>query len=112
MLNTVTYLLRPSLIPELRPDVPAGTTRNGHLGLIVIATIRAFPGQFPAVIRHDPDLTVIAAAFTVIALGVQLCIHDVLIDELHDRQDCRNILLHVRHFHVADRTARRKLLEL
>lgn len=112
MLHTVTYLLRPSLIPELRPDIPTGTTRNGHLGLVAIAAVRAFPDQLSAVICYDSDFTVIAATFTVIALGVQFCIHNVIVDMLHDRKDCRNILLHVRHFHVTDRAARRKLLKL
>ena len=112
MLHTVTYLLRPSLIPELRSDIPAGTTCNGHLGLITISAIRAFPDQFSAVIRYDSDLAVIAAAFSVIALGVQFRIHDVIVDMLHDRKDCRDILLHVRYFHVTDRAARRKLLKL
>ena len=30
---------------------------------------------------------------TEITLGIQLCIHDVIIDKLHNRENCRNILL-------------------
>ena len=112
MQHAVADFLRPSLVPELGSDIAAGTACNRHLVLVTVAAVRALPDQLTCLILDDFDLTVIAAALAVIALGIQLCIHDVLIDELHDRQDCRDILLHVRHFHIADRAARRQLLEI
>ena len=48
----------------------------------------------------------------IVALGVQLGIHDVVVDELHDGDDGRDVVLHVRHLHVGDRAAGRELLEL
>ena len=97
MQHAVADFLRPSLVPELGSDIAAGTACNRHLVLVTVAAVRALPDQLTCLILDDFDLTVIAAALAVIALGIQLCIHDVLIDELHDRQDCRDILLHVRH---------------
>ena len=112
MQHAVADFLRPSLVPELGSDVTAGTACHRHLVLVTVAAVRALPDQLTCLILDDFDLTVVAATLAVIALGIQLCIHDVIIDELHDRQDCRDILLHVRYFHVTDRTARRQLLEL
>ena len=34
-----------------------------------------------------------------------------IIDKLHNRENCRDILLHIRNFHVADGSSWRKLLE-
>ena len=108
----VLDLLGTSLIPELCPDIPAGPARHEHLVLILITAIRAFPDQLPCLIFPDDDLSVIAAAFTEIALRVQLRVHNILIDKLHHRQDRRNIVLHIRHLNITDRTARRQLLEV
>ena len=60
----------------------------------------------------DLNLPIISADFAVIALGVELRIHDVLIDELHNREHRRNVILQVRHLHIADCAARGELLEL
>ena len=35
----------------------------------------------------------------------------MVIDEFHHGEHCRNVILHIGHFHVTDGTARRKLLE-
>ena len=83
----VLDLLGTSLIPELCPDIPAGPACHEHLVLILITAIRAFPDQLPGLILPDNDLSVIAAAFTEIALRVQLRVHNILIDKLHHRQD-------------------------
>ena len=60
----------------------------------------------------DLDLAIVAADLTVVALGVELGVHDVVIDKLHDLEHGRDVVLHVRHFDVADRAAGRQRLEL
>ena len=106
MKNAVLNLLCSSLIPELGSDITAGTTGNTHLGLIPVSTVGAFPYQFAVLILNDPNLSIVAADLTVITLGVQLRIHDILIDVLHNRKYRRNILLHVGNLHIRDGSTR------
>ena len=51
-------------------------------------------------------------SLAVVALGVQLGVHDVVVDELHDLQHGVEVLLHVRDLDIADRAAGRERLEL
>ncbi len=72
-------------------------------------------GTFPdelAVVLSDLDLAIPAADLAIVALGVELGIDDVVIDELHHLQHCLQVVLHVGHFHVADGAAGRESLEL
>ena len=78
----VLNLLGPSLIPELRSDISAGSSRYKELILIPVATVRAFPYQLSGFVLDDLNLSVITADFTEITLGIQLCIHDILINVL------------------------------
>ena len=106
MHHSVTNLLRAPLVPEITSDVSAGASRDIHFVLVTITTVRTFPYKsMCCFILHDLDLAVIAADLTVIGFGVQLSIHDIVIDELHYTENCRNVVLHVRHFHIADGTA-------
>ena len=111
MQHAVLDLLRAALIPELGADIATGAAGNVQLVLVAVAALGALPHQL-AVILHDLDLAVIAAHLTVIRLGVQLRIHDVVIDELQHTYDGFQIVLHVGHFHIADGTARRQALEV
>ena len=111
MQHAVADLLGSALVPELGTDVAARTTSDIHLLLVTIAAIGALPHQL-AVILHDLDLAVITADLTVIGFGVQLRIHDVVIDELQHTYDGFQIVLHVGHFHIADGTARGQALEV
>ena len=70
MKHPVFDFLGTSLVPELGTDVSAGPACNGHLTLVPVATVRAFPDQFSAVIFYDFDFTVISTDFTVIALRI------------------------------------------
>ena len=79
----VTDLLGASLVPELGADVAAGAAGNCQLVLVAVAAVGALPDQLAGFVLHDLNLAVKAAALTVIALGVQLCVHDIIIDELH-----------------------------
>ena len=71
----------------------------------------ADPNQL-AVNILDFDLAVKAAFLAVVTLGVQLGVHDVIVDELHHFQHRVDIVLHVGNFHIADGTAGGELLEI
>ena len=105
MEHPVPDLLGPPLVPELSPDIAAGPSRHKHLILVSVPAVGAFPDQFSALVLFDQDLAVISAAFTEIALCIQLGIHNIVIDEFHDRQHRRNVVLHIGHFHIADGAA-------
>ena len=112
MQHPISDLLGTSLVPELGSDVAAGTACDKELVLVAVAAVRALPHQLASLILNNLDLAVIATLLTEITLGVQLRIHNIIVDKLHHRENCRNISLHIRHLDVADRTARGKLLEL
>ena len=111
MQHPVFDLLSATLIPELSADVAAGASCYIQLVLIPVAALGAFPHQF-AVVLHDLDLAIVAADLAVIGLGVQLRIHDVVVDELEHAYDRFQIVLHIGHFHIADGAAGGQLLEL
>ena len=112
MQYAVFDLLGTALIPELGADVTAGPSGNAHFVLVAIAAVRAFPDELAVFVFDDLDLSIIAADHAVVALGIQLCVHDIFIDVLHDGENGRDIRLHVRDFDVGDRTARGELLEI
>ena len=107
----VPDFLSPALIPELGADIAAGAAGHVHLVLIRVAALGAFPDQL-AVVLHDLDLAVPTADLTIVALGVQLSVNDVVVDELHHFQHSGNVVLHIRHFHIADGAAGGEVLEL
>ena len=109
--DPVANLLGAALVPELGADVAAGTAGHIHLALVGVAALGALPDQL-AVFLGDLDLTVPAADLTVVALGVQLGVDDVVVDELHYFQNGGDIVLHVGDFHVADGAAGGEVLEL
>ena len=78
----------------------------------MVSAVRALPDQLTGLILDDLDLAIVTTTLTVIALRVQLRIHDIVIDELHHGQNSRNVVLHVRNLNVADCATRRQLLEL
>ena len=111
MQHPILDLLRPALVPELGADIAAGAAGNIQLVLVTVAALGAFPHQL-AVVLDDLDLAVVAAALAVVGLGVQLGVHDVVVDELQHAHDRLEVVLHIGDFHIADGTARRQLLEL
>ena len=111
MQHPILDLLCPALVPELGADIAAGAAGNVQLVLVAVAALGALPHQL-AVILHDLDLAVVAAALAVIRLGVQLGVHDVVVDELQHAHHGFQIVLHVGHFHIADGTARGQTLEV
>ena len=111
MQHPVPDLLGPALVPELGPDVAAGPAGHIHLVLVRVAALGALPDQL-AVFLHDLDLAVPAAHLAVVGLGVQLRVDDVVVDELHHLQHRLQVVLHVRHLHIADGAAGGQGLEL
>ena len=111
MHHALSYLLGSSLVPELCSDISAGSSCNIELVLIIVATVRAYPNEL-VVPLLDLDLSVVTADLAVIGLGVELGIHDVVVDELHDIHYCIDIVLHVGNFNIRDSSAGRESLEL
>ena len=103
--DSVLDLLCTSLIPELGSDITAGTSCNEESVLVAVATVRALPHQFAIIVCHDLDLAVIATFLTVVALGVELCIENVVIYESHNFKDCVYIVLEVWNLDITDSTA-------
>ena len=112
MQHTVGNLRCSALVPVLRADVAAGAPRDMHLRLVAVAALRAFPDQFSCIVLYNPDLSIVAAYITVIALCVELRIKNCVIYVLKYADNCRDIVLHVRYLDIADGTARGELLEL
>ena len=81
---TVADFLGAALVPELGADIAAGTAGYSKLVLVAVAAVRAFPYKLAGFILLDQNLTVKTTAFAVIAFGIQLSIHDIFINELHD----------------------------
>ena len=94
MQHAVLDLLGAALIPELGADITAVAAGNVQLVLVAVAALGALPHQL-AVILHDLDLAVVAAALAVIRLGVQLGVHDVVVDELQHAHDRLEVVLHI-----------------
>ena len=111
MKDAVFDFLRSALIPVLRSDIAAGASCDVHLRLIAIMAMRTFPYEFPRFVVHDLNFPVVTAYLTIVALGIELGVHDVFIDEFHDGKDGRDIVLHVGNFHVGNGATGRKLLE-
>ena len=111
MEHTVGDFCRSALVEEIGSQVTADAPAHIHPVLIPVAAVGAFPDKL-AVILHDTDFPVITTDLTVIRFRVQLGIHDVVVDEPHDREHSRDVVLHVGNFHIADCSARGKRLEL
>jgi len=109
--HAVLDLFGATLVPELGADVATGAACDVHLGLVTVAAVGALPDEL-AVILHDLDLTVVATALAVVRLGVELGVHDVVVDVLHDADDGLEVVLHVGNLDVGDGTARGEALEL
>ena len=111
MKNSVLNLLRSALVPVLRTDVAASTTGNVHLRLVTVFTMRTLPNEFAFFVLLYKNFPVVTADLAIVALGVKLGIHDVVVNKLHERKHRRDIVLHVGYFYVGNCAARGKLLE-
>jgi hypothetical protein len=107
MENTIPDFLGAPLIPELGANISTGSAGYIHLILISVPAAGAFPNQLALIILDDADLSIIAAALTIIALGIQLGIHNIIIDMTKQSHHSRNIILHIRHLYITDSAAGR-----
>ena len=82
-------------------DITAGAAGHVHFALVPVAALGAGPDQLAVWILLDFDFPVIAADLAVVRLGVQLGVHDVVVNELHDLQHGVDVALHVGDFHIA-----------
>ena len=112
MKDALLDFLGPTLIPILRSDITTGTAGNVHFRLVAVVAGGTFPDELAVGIFSYFYFTVVAAYLTEVALGVQLCVHYVVVDELEHAENCLEIVLHIGHFYVGDSTAGRELLEL
>ena len=111
MQYAILYFLRATLVPELSANITAGTTGNIKFRLITITTMRAFPNQL-AIVFDDGDLAVEAPDLAVVALCVEFCIHDVVVDIVQHLHNRFEVVLHIGNFDIADGATRRQWLEL
>ena len=111
MQNSLFDFLCSSLIPILRADISAGTAGNVHLILILVTAVGASPNELSVLIFNNLDLAVVAAALAIVALGIKLGIHNIVVNISHNAEYGGDVILHIGNFNVADRTAGRETLE-
>ena len=112
MKHSLLNLLSSALVPILCADIATGTSCNVHLCLIAIAAMRTFPNELAVIVIRDLDLTVKAANLAIVALGIELGVHNVVVDEFHNSEHSVDIVLHIGNLDVRDCAAGRELLEL
>ena len=83
---TLGNFLRTPLVPILRSNIAAGAAGDIHLVLVTVVATRTLPNEF-SVVLYNLNFSIITTDLTVVTLSVQLCIHDVVVDELHDGND-------------------------
>ena len=111
MQNSVLYFAGSALVPILRADISAGASCHVHFRLIAVVTVGTFPHQLALILYHG-NLSVKATGLTVVALCIQLGIHDVIVNITHYVKHRRDVVLHIGYFDIGDSTAGRQLLEL
>ena len=104
--------LRPALVPIIKTDITAGAPRNVHFVFVGVAAAGTSPNQLSALVLNNLNFLIPTTDLTVVGLGVELGIHDVVIDVLQHSHDRRDVVGKVGNFNVTDGSARRELLEL
>ena len=89
MKNSRLDLLGLASIPEVLSQIAAGSSGDIHLRMILVMTLRAFPLH----IVVDHDLAVITADMTVIGLGVEFAVLDIVVNKADDFLDGLHISL-------------------
>ena len=79
-----------------------GATSNVHFVLICVSTIRTAPDKFSILVLYNFYFFVVSADLTVVRLGVQFCVHDIVINVLDYCEDSWNIVLQVCYFYIRD----------
>ena len=113
MLDTVVNVAKTSLINIVcTTKVSTNSSNDNHFVFVSITTIWAFPNKLTVSVINSFDFSFISTNITMIALCIELCVHNVFVDALHNSKYTRNILLHVRNFYVADCSTWTKFLKL
>lgn len=95
-------------IPEVFAEISACAACNAHLCAVGVSTARALP--LILVIYYY--LSVKATARAVIALGVKLCILNIVIDKLDNLGKCGKIICNIGYLDIAYSSAAGYFLEL
>ena len=99
------YFLCSALIPKLRAYIAAGAAGNVHFRLITVFTVGTLPNKL-LILFNNLYLSVIAAHLTKIALGVKLCVHDIIVNKFHNLHHSLDIIVHVGYLNIRYGTAR------
>lgn len=75
-----------------------------HCVLVFVAAFRTTPDKF-AVFLDNFDFAVVSAFFAQVRFCVQFGIQNRVVDMLNYGEYCRDIVLHVRYFNIADCSA-------
>lgn len=108
MSYTRLNLLRFTDVPELLAQVPTGPANDIHLPVVLIVANGALPLAFIV----DDDLSVKSTHLAVIALGVELSVLDVVVDELDNGLQGFQVLGHIGNLGIGDASAAGDGLEL
>lgn len=84
---------------DLSVSQSTSTARYAHFILIAIAAIWAFP----IIVAHftfNLNFSTIAANLTIVALSIQFCVHNMIVNELNYLNYSRDIILHIWHFYI------------
>ena len=101
-----------ALVPVLCANVAACSAGYVHCGLVFVAAVRTLPDELVVAVGYDLDFACVTTFLAAVTLGVELGVHDVLVDVFEKCHDGRNVVFHVWNLNIAYGTARRKLLEL
>jgi len=95
-------------VPEVFAKVTAGTASYVHFSVIFVVA----SGTFPFAVSVDNDLSVKSADVTVVTLGVELSVLNVVVDKLNDFSKRGQIVSHIGDLNVGDSAAGGNSLEL
>ena len=110
--DTGSHFLGLADVPPLLAQVAAGTAYHREPVTVAVVALGALPDGVALLVVHDLDLTIEAALMAVVALGVELCVHDVVVDKLHHGLDGFRVVGHVGDLHIGDLAAAGDGLEL
>ena len=99
MQNSIFYLAGSALIPILRANISAGASCHVHRGLISVVTVGTFPDQLFAFF-YNAYLAVVTTLLTIVAFGVKLRVHNVIVNVLHNVKHSFDIILHIGNLNV------------
>ena len=111
MQHPVFDFLGSSLVPELGSDIATSAAGNEQCVGVAITAIWAFPDKFSFFIGFYLNLAVVSAGLAEIAFRIEFRVHDIFVYMPHYRKYRRYVVLHIRHFHIADGTAGRQFLK-